>query len=162
MAYCTATQVRDVLSGVNTSVMTDEAIENKIAYAESIINAYVAWRYNVPFSTTPALIETICIDITAYYVMRTLFTRDNVNTNEYIYEFLLKHLNTKEKTGTLYDLQNGDISLTLPDGSSPPASTEVFDSNITNYVPTFDVDGVLDWEVSSERLEDIANDRSDS
>jgi len=162
MAYCTATQVRDVLAGVTTSEMSDVAVENKIAYSESIINAYVAWRYNVPFTTIPPLVETICIDISAYYVIRTLFTRDNINRNDYIDDFLLKHLDTKNKTGTLYDIYNGDTSLTLADGSSAAASTDIFDSNTSDYIPTFDVDDVLNWKVDTNRLEDIEDERSGS
>lgn len=160
MAYCTATEVRDVVSGITTSEMSDALIENKIAYAESIINAYVAWRYNVPFTTAPALIKTICIDIAAYYVLRTLFTRDGVNRNDYLDDFLLKHLDTSKKTGTLYDIYNGDITVVDASGNEPAANTNMIESSTEDYIPTFDVDSDLEWAVDSNRLEDIADERS--
>jgi phage gp36-like protein len=159
MAYCTATEVRDVLSGVTIAKMDDTAVENKISYAESMINAYLSSRYTVPFVSTPPLVKTICIDMSAYYVLRTLFTRDSVNKNKYIDEFLLKHLDTSEKTGTIYDILNGLLPIIDDEGNEIPASSDLIDSNTKDYVPIFDVDSDLDWRVDPDRLEDIANDR---
>jgi phage gp36-like protein len=159
MAYCTVSQVRDVVSGVTSSEMSDTDIGYKIAYAESIINSYISWRYTIPFTTVPPLITTICIDIAAYYVLRTLFTRDSVNRNDFIDDFILRHLDTKTKTGTLYDIYNGDISLINSDGTTPSASISMINSNTEDYIPTFDVDDELNWTIDNNRLNDIANER---
>lgn len=160
MAYCTEAQVRDIISGVTVAKMGNTEVKNKIARADSIIDAYLASKFTVPFSSTPPLIESISIDLSAYYVLRTLFTRDSVNKNNYINDFLLKHLNTKEKTGTLYDILNDDITLVDSSGTVIDTTSDLIDSNIKDYVPIFNVDDAEDWEVDPDRLEDIADERS--
>jgi len=159
--YCTATEVRDVVSGVLIAKMSDAEVVLKIGYAQSIINAYLSSKYTVPFTSVPPLVKTICIDMSAYYVLRTLFTRDSINRSAYIDDFLLDHLDRKNKTGTIYDILEGLVPLVDSDGAEVATSSDLIDSNIKDYPPIFDVDDDLNQAIPQDRLDDIEDARDD-
>lgn len=159
--YCTATEVRDIVSKVNVAAMDDTAVDNKIVYAQSIINSYLASRYTVPFTPVPTLVKTVCIDLAAYYIMRTLFTRDSVNKSDYIDDLLLNHINTEKQTGTLYDILNGLVPLVTSTGTVVSTNSDLVDSNIKDYYPIFDMDDETSQAIPSNRLDDIADGRDE-
>jgi len=104
VTYCTHTEVRAILTGVTATVMDQAAVEAHITRAENIINGKIGAKYTVPFTagSIPPLINTICTDIACYYVMRTLFTEDSENVNEWVSIF-------KEHIKTLDQIRKGDV-----------------------------------------------------
>ena len=163
MAYCTVAQVRGtsvnnwrdgMLIGVTSTVLSDAAVGLHITRAENIINHYLSKRYTVPFTTVPPLIETLTIDIAAYFIMRSLVTKDSQNKNDWVDDLL------KTAKEELKDLADGKRNL-LDSSGTPIAQLEVNDisSNRQGYTPVFDMDAVENQNVDSDLLTDIANER---
>lgn len=158
--YSEATEVAGtggVLVNVGTDVIGTTAVYRHIARADNIINTRLSKRYTVPFDTgtaTPPVIKTISTDLAAYFVMRSLFTKDAQNTNDWVDDLKFMALDTLKRIETgqtkLYDI-NGEVITQL----------EVDDlySDTQDYTPVFDVDGEKEWAVDSDRLDDIDDDR---
>lgn len=150
MAYSTAANVKVVLLNIASYPFDDTAIAAFITKADSLIDSYLANVYAVPFVTTPALINSISVDITCYYLLRTTYTNDRVEeANSWVKEWYTKAIDILKK------LANKEISL----GTNYLPTTDIITSSDENYTPIFDVDNVEDWGVSNQRLEDIRSDR---
>ncbi len=89
VTYATVARVRDILEGVSVTVMADTRVEARINKAEDVINSKIGGRYTVPFASgsVPGVITAFAEDIACYFVMRTLFTNDSQNKNEWIEDF---------------------------------------------------------------------------
>ena len=134
-------------------------INNHIARADAFINAKLARRYSVPFTTTPPLILMIAEDITSYYTYRSLYAQDNQNTSTRLSEYAGPE-GTITAFALLEQIRLGEMDLVDTAGSliSETASEQDDAVEMTNeeYVPIFDVDDTLNQEVDSNRLTDIA------
>jgi len=146
-----------VLVSVGTDVISDTAVNRHIARADNIINTRLSKRFSVPFDTgtaTPPVIKTISTDLAAYFVMRSLFTKDSQNENDWVDDLKMMALDTLEKIEKgmtkLLDINGEEIEQLEVDDLS---------SNTQNYTPIFDVDSDLNWAVDSDRLEDINSSR---
>jgi phage gp36-like protein len=150
MAYSTAANIKVVLLNVATYTFDDTAIGSFIAKADALIDSYLANVYTVPFTTTPAIINSLSVDIACYYLLRTTYTNDRVEEkNSWVIEWYNKALEILKK------LANKEMSL----GTAYVPTSSIVSSTDENYTSTFDIDNVEDWKRSEQRLEDIANDR---
>lgn len=145
MAYTTAQKVRNLLVGVGTEIMSDEQINEFIKDAESIVNSFLSSKYSVPFIEVPDIIETITKNYAAYFVMRTLYSQEGKNENEWVESF--KSLADE----LLNKIINDEISLRV--------NKDTIMSNTSNYSPIFDLDEETNWEVDSKRYNEILNKR---
>jgi phage gp36-like protein len=166
VTYCIVADVRKIVDandsgrGVTSVILANEQVELHINRAENLINAYVGAKYTVPFvsGSIPPLINTICIDIAAYYVFVVLFTRDSVNRNDWVEEWYTRHIDVdNQKDGTLDKIRDGKLPVLLDDGTEAPIGTAAIKSNTQNYIPTFDEGSVLGWEPDPNKITDIEN-----
>lgn len=153
MAYTTATKTRELLTGVNTSIMSDVDVAKHIARADSVIDAKLAGIYSVPFETTPPVIETISTYLSAYYVGITLFTRDRGNENKWIDKL------KEEAVELLKAVIEGSLIVVNSSGGELTRTTSGVKSNTKDYTPIFDVDDIENSAVDADRLSDIEDAR---
>ena len=150
-----------VLVGVGTDAMGTTAGVRHIERADNIINTTLSKRYTVPFDTgtaTPPVIKTIAIDLSAYFIMRSLFTKDNQNDSDWVDELKATAMDMLGK------LESGETNLmdvnNVKIGQITSGAGDIY-SNTKDYTPIFNVDKPLAWKVDSDRSDDIADDRDD-
>ena len=149
MAYTAAANVRELLQGVTVAAMDDTRMGTFITRAENIINAKIGGIYAVPFVVVPPLIKTLAEEITAFLVMRTLFTDDSVNKNEWILLF-------KESMKLLEEIASGKVTLVDAAGTPIAEQTGALSSNNSGYAPVFDMDDILNSEVDADLIDAIS------
>jgi len=163
MAYCTAAQIRGtsanswrdgMLIGVSNTVLSDDTVVLHITRAENIINHALSKRYTVPFTAVPPLVTTLAIDVASYFIMRSLYTKDSQNKNDWVDDLL------KTAKEELEDLANGKRSL-LDSNGAAIAQLEVnnISANRQSYTPVFDMDAVENQNVDNNLMADIAVER---
>jgi len=139
---------------------TVEVIKKHIPRASSIINGKIVRRYDISAwtqTTVPPTLKSICEDIVTYYSLRSLFSGDNSNINEWTEKYYdpamdeLKMIQEGE-----VDLYNSAGSLIAERSTTGDAKVE---SNTEDYSPTFGEDKHTSWAVDSDKLDDISDDR---
>lgn len=144
-----------LLKGNSTSDSTGVAILSaQITRAESIVNSYVSARYSLPFSVVPPIIRTLSEDLTSCFTIRGSYVQDGQRENKYDEAFC------KQAYAILEGIKKGEIPLTLTDGSlvSTKTTTRIL-SSTENFAPTFNLDDPDNWEVDSDRLDEIEGGR---
>ena len=119
-----------------------------------MIDSYCSSVYTTPFATVTKMIEAMSIDLTCYYVMRSLYSSDSQNINEWIEKY-------NEVKEMLKDIKNGKLQLIDDSGNDLSRSTDRVRSNTSDYVPEANIDSIELWDRSGSRLDDIADDRED-
>jgi phage gp36-like protein len=152
MAYSDAAAVRELVIGIDSTVMSDADVLLHIAKADALINSFVGAVYALPFATTPPLVASLSAEITAYYVMRTQFTRDAINSSEYLKEF-------EKAMKILEDIRDGKLLLFNASNVELGKSGNIIKSNNQDYNPTFDMADTLDQNVDARLIKDIATAR---
>ncbi len=113
MAYCTQADILKDLTETQLIQLTDDdnagsvdsdKVAEAIAKADAVIDGYCSQRYSTPFSTVPAIVEAISIDIAIY----NLYAR-RVHTIPEIRQ--KKHENALKM---LKDIEQGHLSLGVP------------------------------------------------
>jgi len=153
MSYCSDSDVRNILTGVGTDVMGTAAVAAHITRADSIIDTKLGARYNVPFSTTPPVVETISADIAAFYVMRTLYTQESQNESDWTLELY------KRANSLLDKIAEGKLPLLDSSGNTLSVRADEVESTTAGYTPTFDVGKTINQEVDPDRIDDIADEK---
>lgn len=167
ISYCSIADVRVMINanagtaGADESVLSDAQVTTHIERSESIINAFVGSKYTTPFTagSIPPIIKSACIDISTYYCLYVLYSRDSQNVNEWIEEFFNKWIDKENKNGILDQIKDGKLPIDLEDGSEAPVATPEVKSNTQTYHTTFDADDPINWTQDEDKLEDIANGR---
>ena len=152
MAYTAATNVRELLQGVTAAAMDDTRMGTFITRAENIINAKIGGIYTVPFVVVPPIIKTLSEEIAAFLVMRTLFTDDSVNKNDWILLF-------KESMKLLEEIASGKVTLVNAAGTPIAEQTGALSSNNSGYAPVFDMDDILNSEVDADMIDAISENK---
>lgn len=152
MAYCTAAQIRKRVVGVTVAVMDDTDVGTHITRADNLINARISNRYSVPFTTVPPIVETLSIEISAYFVMTTLFTNDSQNKNEWVEVF-------KASIETLKNISDGKIEIIDSDGNAVTSRVQSIKSTMQGHTPVFDLDSSENWAVDSDLQDEISDAR---
>ncbi len=120
---------------------------------ETHFNAVAAKNYTLPFSPIPPMAREISFDLAAYWTIRAFATRDWPNRNELLDDY-------KMVFDQLKDLENGDLVLSLTDGSIiSQAVTSLISSNREGQDPIFDVDTATAWAVDQDRLDQLKDSR---
>lgn len=133
--------------------MDDTRVGTFISRADNLINAKVGGIYAVPFTTTPPLIQTLSDEISAFLIMRTLFTEDSVNKNDWILMF-------RESLKMLDEIAAGKVTLVDSTGVAISVQTHAISSNNGDYTPTFDMDDSEDQAVDADLLQAIEDARA--
>jgi phage gp36-like protein len=163
MAYCSITAIYDMLPKLpdtNTSAGYTQCaatIDTHIRRTDGLINGKCARRYSVPFDPVPPFIRTIAEDITCYYTMRSFYSQDAQNRNEWA---------TEHKDNALEfldEIMSGDIDLVDTSGSAVPVQEdEIIDqvsSNTQDYQPYFDIDSDMEWKFDEDLEDEISANR---
>lgn len=87
-----------------------EVIGAALIHADNLANGYLAGRYTLPFSTVPDLLRTWATAIARYHLHRD-------GAPEYV------TADYKDALAGLRDVQRGAISLPLPSGGEPAATS---------------------------------------
>lgn len=132
-------------------------ISHHLNSAWGIVNGKCARRYSVPFTAgqIPPMIMEIEEDICAYRVMRSLFSRDGQNKNDWTKEHY------DEAIKLLDQIQKSEMDLVNTAGSilGEVSESDKLGSTMQDYAPIFNVDSELDWGVDSDLLDEIAEDK---
>ena len=123
--------------------------------ADGIVDAYVATRFVVPFSPTPALIESIAQDLTLYYLFRTGFF-DGVAGNdkemiEAIWADAIKQLEL---------IRDGEIELPDADPSNVGANAARIASTRGEFHSSMDMGDERDWGPDKDLIEQIEDEKA--
>jgi len=155
--YATAAEIKEMILGIedNAPYNDDTKIESKITDAERVINNALISRYAVPFSSdnVPPLINQLTKELASYYILRTIYTRDNVEKSEWVQEY---KTNVDKQ---LQDLVTRKINLIDANGDLVGESEASVESNTEDYTPTFDVDEPENWKQDEDKLDDISDAR---
>lgn len=76
MAYCTQSDIEKLIPTQELAELTTESgstpddvvVTEAIAKADAEIDAYCGVRYTVPFTTVPAIVESISVDMALYHL----------------------------------------------------------------------------------------------
>lgn len=120
--------------------------------AESIVNTFLVSRYSLPFNPVPPIVRTLSEDLACYFAVRSAYTQDGQNKNQYFTEY-------KEAMKTLDLLQKGDMNLAYTDGSDVPINSQRYISSTENYTQIFGIDDPMNWKVDPDQVADQENAR---
>jgi phage gp36-like protein len=143
MAYSTQTDILKMISQEQLAQLTAEVgsspdasvVSEAIAHADGEIDSYLAVRYVLPISPTPARVKTLSVAFALYYLFSR---RPNLGMPETVRN------NYKDGVQFLRDVAGGRAE--IPDSSGAEISgdaTEV--SEITSKTRVFDRDGMEGW-----------------
>ena len=157
--YATTTTISQRLPGLlNYDTTTSDptmttVFSSYIDKAESRFNAVAAKHYDIPFTTVPTQAREISFELAAYWTIRAFSTRDWPNRNETLDDY-------KEVFDELKKLEEGDLTLTLTDGSIIARDTSsLISSNRVGQGSIFDVDTATSWGVDQDRLNNLDGSR---
>jgi phage gp36-like protein len=118
MAYCTPTDVRQLIPLIDESAMGDAQVEVYIKRAENYVDGKLRDTYIVPFNPVPPLIKDVTAEYSAYLVLRTIYSQNSPNQHEMV-------TSLKDSAEQLLnDLSNGELSVESPMYSSVESSSE--------------------------------------
>ena len=123
---------------------------------ERMVEGYAGRRYTAPF-TQSAMVTKITEDLVTYDIYNILLNRDSGLVEQETIQ-----INYELALGMLDDLNTGKAVLIDNSGNLVPErnkSNKVY-TNVSDYIPTFDVGNPLNWRVSPDRQEDLNEDRS--
>ena len=152
--YATTSSLSELLPGslVGETTTSDargvSMFSRHIDRAESMVNAYVSSRYNLPFSEIPPAIRTVTEDIACYYFMRNSLTFDPKEKNPYLEEY-------KTAVEFLESVRDGETNLVATNGSLLATNIDdTLKSSTENYTPVFGLDSAQEWQRDSDEITD--------
>jgi phage gp36-like protein len=164
MSYCSITAIYSNLPQIpntataNGYVRATEVLNTHIRRVDGIIDGKCARRYTLPFNPVPPMIRTIAEDMVSYYALRSFYSKDGQNKNEYLADF------KDEAIVMLNMIMTGDIDLVDTNGSAVPVLTEeIMDrvsSNTQDYQPFFDIDDSTSWKFDEDLMDSVRDARS--
>ena len=157
--YATTTAVLAMLPGFPQTASsrgytaTLIKIGTHITRAESLVNSKISERYDVTqFTSTasPPILTHLTEDIAAYYMLRSEYSGDNQNVNEWVDKF-------QEAKDILEEIREGKAHIVNSTGTQFGASTTIgtVESTTENWSPTFNEGDPLNWQVDQEKLDDL-------
>lgn len=158
-SYATTTSLSELFPGFlsGNTTTSDTAGANQfsrhIDRAESVVNSYLTARYSLPFTTVPPILRTISEDLALYFLVRSAYTQDGQNKNQYHDEY-------KWAMTQLDKIGKGEIKLALTDGSivAPNTAARIISSD-TNYTRIFGKDDPDQWKRDDDEITDTSNAR---
>ena len=118
MSYCTQTDIEKQISESELIELTDDAaagsvdtdiVDRAIADADEEIDAFVSMRYSLPFSSTPALVRLMSVDLS---ICNLYARRDHIELPATRKERCQRHRDRLEK------IASGELKLDATDPSA--------------------------------------------
>src|SRR5215813_991906 len=150
MPYATPEDVLAAWPKVHTSSLTNDEIRTMISRAGNIIDAYLASRYAVPFTTEPTLAPPLIRDMTCDLALLDVFDI-SPNTPDWIVRRIQRAYDL------LKELQAETVSLP---GIPESTETGVPHSNTEKYTPVFGARPSLSEHIDPQRVLDEEGARS--
>lgn len=158
--YATTTSMQVLMIGTNFDSITTSLCTKLITHSENEINKYLSKRYDISsFNDTstsvPPIVTTICETLTEGYMHQRMSRggKDSLARGKVFIDQAISNLNLiAEYKLDLVD-SSGDRINDLSTGAF------VIKSTTENYSNTFNEDSQLDWEVDSNKLDDIESER---
>ncbi len=159
--FSTTTTLDTVMVGVTFNTATTSVATECITWSEDEIRKYLSKRYDMSsaqFQTstsTPPMVKTWATRMACGYLEMQISRggTEALKRGQDKVDSVIDNLKLV-KSGALDVLNTAGSSLT--EGAN---SAFKIDSNASGYEQTFNVDDPLDWEVDSDRLNDIEDDR---
>ena len=141
--------VRELIEKVTDTVIDDDDVNYIIDIACDIIDSRIVYKYSVPFTSTPPLIKHIASHLSAYLVLRRIYskTRGGTMDNSWIDKF--KDFAEEMLKGvfdgilTLIDANGNEVS--YKDDYGMEISTR-------GYTPIFNEGDELNWMVDPNKV----------
>lgn len=156
MTYSTITSIFIMLPGVKNNSITTSIISQYNNRIGGKIDAYVFNRYDptgwTSAASTPQLIQHISDALVAKNSMKSLFTQDGQNKNEWVNDLAKEALEDLEK------IRAGELPITL-NGAEVSGRTVEIDATREEFTPVFDMDGDLSHAVDPDLISSISDDR---
>ena len=151
--YCTEAEVRLTLGGASEQEVPSAQLAPAIVKGTADIRTVLPSDLvdsidDLTISAIPIIINSICEDLSAYYVMRGIYRQNDALLAEWMDNY-------KAAYKKLEDIRDHKITI------DEITSQEQVLSSTNDYVPTFDVDDPTKWTQDQNRLDDIATDRAD-
>jgi len=152
--YTTVAKVTDLFPKIKDTQISSASIAFYINQAEAEINGRLAPQYSLPFSTTPALIETIATELSLIKVLDRFFTSEARSSNSW------RDTRKKDAQNLLDGIANGSMSLINSSHTiiNPRSDLHGIVSNTSEYTPTFSHLGEGSQEIDPDRLDDETDD----
>ncbi len=158
--YATTTSLQVLMVGTKFDTATTSLANKLITHAENEVNKYISKRYDIgSFNTTstavPPLLTTLTETLSEGYMYQRMSRggKDAMKRAEMLITQAIDNLKLiSEYKEELID-SNGDV---IQDMSQ--TGYRVL-SNTNDYANTFNEDDELNWKVSTEKLDDIDNER---
>lgn len=106
--YCTPDDVRTLIPLIDQATMSDSEINKFISKASAYVDGKLQGVYQVPFDQVPDLIKDVTAELTAYFVLRTIYFQNTPNVTDATKEF------KKSADDALDALASGQIQLDVP------------------------------------------------
>lgn len=152
--YTTAVNMKIILKDVADG-LSDASIEFFISKAEVLVNNKIGMRYAVPFTVTiPELISSLTQDIAAFYIIRSQFSSDSVNVNDWKTEYYKPAMDTMEA------IISRKEKLLSASGAELTEVSSVAMTNRADKTPIFDVDDSDNQCVDPDLIREIGEDRT--
>jgi len=156
MGYSTSTSIYTMLPGLTNNSATTAIINQyntrvKGKIGNYVIGLYTPANWSNAASTPPGIIQ-ISDSIIAMWTMRSLFTRDGQNVNNWVAEL------GKQALEDLKKIADGEITLVNNSGGLETTKTQI-QSSSEDYTPIFDLDEPEDWIIDTDQLDTISDDR---
>lgn len=158
--YSTVTSIYTMLPGLATSTAYTNLITQHANRVGGLIEGYVGRWYKFSSWTTsaatPQIIQQISDAKTAQLTMRSIFTKDGQNRNEWVNEL------AEQAQKDLEAINSQKLMVFDSDGSesSRQASASFVTATRKDYTPVFDMDKETGWGVDDDLLDKIDSERS--
>jgi phage gp36-like protein len=147
VSYTTVAQVmRNVTRIASVTDLTSADVHNFLGKTEAIVNAKLAMRYTLPFTSDIPVLQHITEDIGTYLVLRRLFTDQAVDKSEWFEEF-------KRAEELLDKIVRGEVALVDASNQVVAPKATVWAST-EKYIPTFSELPEEFWIIDPEKMKD--------
>lgn len=157
--YSTTTSIYQMLPGLSTSTSNDALIQQYADRVAGLVDGYVGRWYSVggwtTSSATPQIVLQISDSLVAQAVMRSRFTKDGQNRNEWVEDLGRQAVKDLE---AIRDQKLIVLGSTGSEASRADTATLISGTH-REYTPIFDIDADTAWAVDIDLADDIADDR---
>lgn len=148
-----------MIPGLPSSIANDTLIQQFGDRIGGLIDSYVGRWYNVASwttaSSTPQVVLQISDSLVAMWIMRSRFTKDAQNKNDWVEDLgnqAIKDLEAiRDQKLIVLDSVGSEVSRAT--------TAPLVEATRETYTPIFDVDSDTGWAVDGDLLDDIADER---
>ena len=160
--YATTTSLQVTMIGTTFDSATTSLASKCITWAENEVNKYLSKRYNVgAFFTTTASIPPLLTSLTEQLAEGCMYMRQSRGGKEAMSrgQAMIKEARSNLELIMAYKADLIDSN----GGVVSDASTTAYriQSSTSDYSNTFNEDSELNWAVSSDKLDDISDERDE-